>query len=134
MDKPKTLSMKDYLIRVLSVRNNIPVKVIEAVIDNQQEEAHKALNSKTSVELSGFGKFVFNYKKALKKKEKIEKTIQKHKDNPKKVKDLEAVLTIINARIHEYQSNSGGVEKQAGPCSRYEECDRAYFEGKTEDM
>lgn len=78
MDKPISMSVKDYLIRVLSVRMNTPVKVIEAVVAHQMEGINKAIqaDNKFSVEMSGFGKWLFNHKKAQKK---MDKNISKEK-------------------------------------------------------
>lgn len=72
MDKPMSMSVKDYLIRVLSVRTNTPVKTIEAVVAHQMDGLNKAIQSNTifSAEMSGFGKFLFNHKKAQRKYEK----------------------------------------------------------------
>ena len=66
MDKPLSMSVKDYLMRVFSVRHNIPLKTIEEVINFQFSEANRALKDNHSVEISGFGKFIFNHKKAQK--------------------------------------------------------------------
>lgn len=72
MDKPISTSVRDYLIKKMSVRMNIPSKIIEAIVAHQMEGINKAIQSdnKFSVEISGFGKWVFNHKKALKKFEK----------------------------------------------------------------
>lgn len=66
------MSVKDYLIRILSVRTNTPAKIIEAVVNHQMEGLNKAIQSDTifSAEISGFGKFLFNHKKAKKKMDK----------------------------------------------------------------
>lgn len=67
MDKPNSMSVKDYIIRKQSLRTNTPIKTIEAVIDNQFKCAYEALRTNSSAEISGFGKFLFNRSKALKK-------------------------------------------------------------------
>lgn len=64
------MSVKDYVIRTQSIRTNVPLKVIEAVVQHQFEEAHEALKSTYSIEISGFGKWIFNMKKAIKTQEK----------------------------------------------------------------
>jgi len=66
MDKPQSMSVKDYIMRVQSVRTNTPLKIIEAVVDFQFEDANKALSLPNvhSIEISGFAKFSFNMKKA----------------------------------------------------------------------
>ncbi len=72
MDKPTTMSVKEYLIKRLSVRTNTLPKIIEAVVSHQMEGVNKALQKDNvfSVEMSGFGKWIFNYRKAQKKMEK----------------------------------------------------------------
>lgn len=87
MDKPFSMSVKDYLIRIMSVRMNKPVKTIEAIVNHQMEGVNSAIqaDNKFSVEISGFGKFLFNHKKAKKKWEKHlskEKTFRKILENP----------------------------------------------------
>lgn len=72
MDKPTSMSVKDYLVRILSVRTNTPVKTIEAIVAHQMDGLNKAIQSDNifSAEMSGFGKFLFNHKKAKKKFDK----------------------------------------------------------------
>src|SRR5690349_2209174 len=72
MDKPISTPVKDYLIKRMSVRMNIPSKTIEAIVAHQMEGINKAIQSdnKFSVEMSGFGKWLFNHKKAKKKWDK----------------------------------------------------------------
>ena len=72
MDKPTTMSVKEYLIRRLSVRTNTRPKIIEAVVSHQMEGINKALQKDNifSIEMSGFGKWIFNHKKAQKKMDK----------------------------------------------------------------
>jgi len=66
MDKPRSLSVKDYLIRMMAVKLAIPESVLDAVVSHQFSSANIALLTNDSVEISGFGKFFFNQKKALK--------------------------------------------------------------------
>jgi nucleoid DNA-binding protein len=71
MDRPMSMSIKDYLIRKLAVKMMVSEKVIETVINHQFQSATTAMYTSQSVELSGFGKFFFNTKKAQKKMEKL---------------------------------------------------------------
>lgn len=73
MDKPISLSVKDYLIRKMAVKMLLSEKVIDAVVNHQFSEANAALKTNYSVEISGFGKFYFNEKKAVKKLERMER-------------------------------------------------------------
>jgi len=67
MDKPQSLSMREYLIRKLAPKLLMSEKVIDAVIVHQFSEANAAMHIHDSVEISGFGKFFFNKKKAERK-------------------------------------------------------------------
>jgi len=85
MDKPISLSMKDYLIRRLAVKLMTSEKTIETVINHQFQSANEALLNNKTIEISGFGKFIFNDKKALKKMSKykdIQRAYLRHLENP----------------------------------------------------
>ena len=67
MDKPISLPVKDYLIRVLAVKTLTSEKTIEAIVNHQFQSANEALQTNKSVEISGFARMLFNQKKANKK-------------------------------------------------------------------
>ena len=71
MDKPLSLSVKDYIIRKMSIKMKVTEKVIDNVVTHQFSSAHEALVKNKSVEISGFGKFIFNDKKAISKMAKL---------------------------------------------------------------
>ena len=72
MDKPQSLSMREYLVRKIAPKLLISEKVVDAVIAHEFSEANSAMLSNNTVEISGFGKFIFNTKKAQKRMEKLE--------------------------------------------------------------
>ena len=71
MDKPVSMSVKDFLVRTLAVKMLTSEKIIEAVINHQFQSANEALDLNNSVEIAGFGKFFFNSKKAMKRIEQL---------------------------------------------------------------
>ena len=71
MDKPISMSVKDYLVRTLAVKMMISEKTIEAVVNHQFQSANEAMDTNNSIEISGFGKFYFNEKKAKKRLEDL---------------------------------------------------------------
>jgi nucleoid DNA-binding protein len=71
MDKPISLSVKDYIIRKMAVKLMMSEKAIDAVITHKFSSANEAMRDNKSVEISGFGKFVFNQKKANQRMEKM---------------------------------------------------------------
>ena len=54
----------------MAIKMVISEKVIDSVVTHQFDSANDALNVHKSVEISGFGKFYFNEKKAIKTMEK----------------------------------------------------------------
>ncbi len=102
MDKPISLSMKDYLIRRLAVKLMTSEKTIETVINHQFQSANEALLNNKTIEISGFGKFIFNDKKALKKMSKykdikVAKLTKKLKRNLKKTKVLFLEVLLVKS-------------------------------------
>lgn len=72
MSKLSSTNIKDLLISKLAKRFNLPPRTIEAVVNNQIQGMQTAFQTDSifSLEMSGFGKWIFNHKKAQKKLEK----------------------------------------------------------------
>ena len=70
---PKKLTTREKLIKKISSEKVISQMVIELVVKHQFDSAHEALKTNESVELSGFGKFLFNIKKAKRRMGQLEK-------------------------------------------------------------
>ena len=73
MKKPKDMTLREWIVRKMSTKVVISERVINQVITHQFDGLHDALKTNNSVELSGFGKFLFNKKKAKKHVSKLEK-------------------------------------------------------------
>lgn len=67
MSRPLTVPIKDWMIKNLSKEKDISERTIQCVIVHQAESVMKKMRECRSVEFSGFGKFLFNVKKAEKK-------------------------------------------------------------------
>ena len=61
------MSVKDYLIRVMSRNLMVSETTIEQVVNHQFTSALQAMKTNDEVEISGFGKFLFNRNKAIRK-------------------------------------------------------------------
>lgn len=59
------MSMKEWIIKKMAISMMVSEKIIDAVVTHQFDSANDAINLYKSVEISGFGKFLFNEKKAL---------------------------------------------------------------------
>ncbi len=71
MKKPTSMSVKEWIIKKMSINMVISEKIIDQVVTHQFDSANDALNINKSVEISGFGKFFFNQKKALTQYKKL---------------------------------------------------------------
>lgn len=60
------MGLREWLIKTLSVRENIPQTTITKIVAHNYEMIHQALKEHSSIEVAGFGKFYFNEKKAVK--------------------------------------------------------------------
>jgi nucleoid DNA-binding protein len=135
MDKPISMPVKEYLVKVMSIKMNIPSATIDAIITHQFEEANKAMLSNNSVEIAGFGKFLFKEKKATKKLEKAyskkelfelrltEEGISEAKSlsNTNKLNQTIKDIEVLKKKLHGgIQANSGGVEEQPAPTREIE--------------
>ena len=69
--KPDNVPIKEWLVKGIADSLNIPERVVATIVDFQFSEARESLLTCNSIEFSGFGKFVFNKRKAVKKMEKI---------------------------------------------------------------
>ena len=132
MDKPRSLSMKDYLVRILAVKMMVPEKTLDAVISHQFQSANEAMLTNKSIEISGFGKFFFNQKKAEKKmltliamKEALEKKIQNPEHdtalNRTKLESVKAAILALKPKLeYEPVSDLRGLEEQSASPSEIE--------------
>ena len=125
MDKPISLSVKEYIIRKLSMKVMIPEKIVDVVISHQFSEALDALSKHNSVEIAGFGKFYFNEKKAQYKMEKFQQqkevfergmndeSMSERRRASARYKYETAVKNIedLKPKINECKTNSRGVDE-----------------------
>jgi nucleoid DNA-binding protein len=121
--KSANTPIKEYIIKKIAVNKVtdklISEKTMDLVISHQFESAIKAMMTNNTVEISGFGKFLFNFKRAQKELTKYEKIrehytslLQNTSLSEEQRKALEDKLAIANdgiknlkPRVDEYISN-----------------------------
>ena len=64
MKKPQSMSIKEWIIKKMAISMVVSEKTIDNVVTHQFDSANDALNIHDSIEISGFGKFYFNHKRA----------------------------------------------------------------------
>lgn len=150
MERPKSLTIKDFLIRKMSVRMLIPEFTLDAIISHQFQSANQAMTSTKSVEISGFGKFIFNNKKAIKKMEKLlsQKSLferlmnddslsEQRRNNARlKYESVTLNISVLKPKItnNENESDLRGMEEQASSTSIPERIDTKDISGENIDM
>ena len=69
-DKPSSMSVREWIIKKIAQEIIIPEKTIRRVITHEFDSGLEALEKFNSVEISGFGKFFYNEKKAKRETKK----------------------------------------------------------------
>ena len=81
MQKPSHMTIKEWLVKCLSLNHQIPERTINAVVSHQFESLKNALDSnRRTIEVSGFGKFIFSEKRAIKRLEKYQNQVRFYTD------------------------------------------------------
>jgi hypothetical protein len=119
MNKPTSMSLKEWIIKRMSINMVISEKILDSVVTHQFDSANDALNSNDSVEISGFGKFIFNvkkadgqYKKLLDIKRAYENTLldesiteKKRHSTEKRLATVLSDIKLLKPKIHESKSD-----------------------------
>jgi nucleoid DNA-binding protein len=135
--KPKSMSMKDFLIRVQAVKMMKSEKTIEAVVNHQFQSTNLAMKTNNSVELSGFGKFFFNGKKAQKRLDSLRDrkvyieealkdellTEQRRKRYDTMLQNVILDIEFLKSKTNEFQSDLRGMEEQVDSSLGHETTD-----------
>ena len=121
------MSVKEWIIRSMSLNMMVKERIISTVIEHQFMGAWEALPKCESIEFSGFGKFWFNRKRAKQELDKqslirdfILKKIATEDPDEKKLHNLTMKLNTLNnninileGRLYEPPANIRGMEEQA---------------------
>ena len=122
MDRPVNMSVKDWLIRRISVDTAISESVIREVISHEFDTVIEKMRDVESIELSGFGKFYFKRRRAvlkLKKFEEIEwrleRELREDELNEFAIKSANRKLGIIKKEIEILKARVGDDEDKFIP-------------------
>lgn len=111
--------MKEWLIRRLAPKLLLSEKTLEAVINHQFQSTNEALLHNKTVEISGFGKFYFNDKKALKRMRKLEDikaALERQLANPELNEQKKRVAAIkLNATLENITALKPKIDEAVVP-------------------
>lgn len=93
-DIPENVRAKDWFIKQIATEENLEIAVVRAIIEHQFNSAYENLQTCNSLEFSGFGRLLFNVKKA-------EKKMQKFKEQQKLFSEM-----LIKEGVSEQQKRS----------------------------
>jgi len=104
MKKPQSMSVKEWIIKKMAISMVVSEKTIDSVVIHQFDSANDALNVHDSIEISGFGKFYFNQKRAQAQYDKYAKIKQAYDNilandslsNKKRHSTEQKLISILN--------------------------------------
>lgn len=150
MDKPQSLSIKDYIVRKLAVKTMLSETLIDAIVTHQFKEVVKATENNDSVEISGFGKILFNKGKAQRilEKEYSKKALFEAQLNNSLLPEskrrraaliLESVYEKIKTledklKPNEHFTSDRGMEEQSNSTLQFEDIDTGDIKTETFNM
>ena len=118
--------MKEQLIKEIAKKLELEERMVEKIVSHQFDSAIKATHVNNSVEISGFGKFVFNKRRAYYKLESLlatQKNIEallakelsekERRNYELKLVTVNKVVNSLKPKLHDFtiESNKGGMEK-----------------------
>jgi len=128
MSKPLSMSVKEYLIKKIAINKvcdkMISEKTIDAVISHQFDSASSATVDNNSIEISGFGKFLFNEKRAIKLMQKYteqiayysnmlssELTEAERRNTEMRLESINNNVKALKPKLNEPSTNNRGMEE-----------------------
>jgi hypothetical protein len=131
----------------MAVKMMVSEKTIEAVVNHQFQSANEALATSKSLEISGFGKFYFNEKKAhklLEKLESIKALFEKKLQDPNltgarrymaefKLKLAADAIVDLKPRLYDF-SDLRGLEEQSSSTEGTEGADQENQQGEASNL
>lgn len=100
-DKPITMPIRDFLIKQIAKDRNMHYTIVEAIIGHQFDTANQATYVHKSLEISGFGKFVFSDSKAQHQLDRYEIMVMRLEEavNEPNVTEKELVLLLKKLEV-----------------------------------
>jgi hypothetical protein len=92
--KPNKLPLKNHLIKKIAIKMRISESIIENVINDQFKGISKAMLTEDSVEITGFGKFIFLPIKANKMRSILQEALDKKENGEEVVNILKDIPTL----------------------------------------
>jgi hypothetical protein len=136
MEKPESVSLKDWLVRKLAKSNDLDKDLVDRIVKHQFESVVSAMQKNKSVEISGFGVFKWKDVAAQKKLDSFDRQVRSFRakilesNNENQIQKWNDIIddillkrqVLIN-RINEINSDLRRVEKPSTSRKKTKEAD-----------
>lgn len=126
-NKPVSMPFKEWAVKEIASDMDLDEKVVDAVVEHQFKSAILAMSKNKSVELSGFGKFLWNQKSSERRIITYYNSLEENKrllaeegigegrkvTITRRIAEIERNIEIIKPKVHEFLTNLRRVEEQA---------------------
>jgi hypothetical protein len=137
MEKPESVTLKDWLVRKLAKSNDLDKDLVDRIVKHQFESVVSAMQKNKSVEISGFGVFRWKDVAAQKKLDSFDRQIRSFRakilesNNENQIQKWNDIIddillkrqVLIN-RINEINSDLRRVEKPSTSRKKTKEADK----------
>jgi len=117
-DKPASMTVREWITKKIATDIMIPERDIRQVISHQFDAAYEAVSKYNSIEISGFGKFFYNTKKAdkeiehcLSQKDAYEEILDNSSTTEKKRQQIEIRLGQVKQKLFHLIKKRDGYEQ-----------------------
>lgn len=127
-NKPPSMSIKEFLVKKIAINKvcdkMISEKTIDTIISHQFDSANAATVTNNSIEISGFGKFVFNEKRGVKLMQKYTEQIEyyskmlsselteaERRNAEMRLESINNNVKALKPKLNEPSTNNRGMEE-----------------------
>ena len=127
-NKPPSMSIKEFLVKKIAINKvcdkMISEKTIDTIISHQFDSANAATVTNNSIEISGFGKFMFNEKRGVKLMQKYTEQVEyyskmlsselteaERRNAEMRLESINNNVKALKPKLNEPSTNNRGMEK-----------------------
>lgn len=127
-NKPPSMSIKEFLVKKIAINKvcdkMISEKTIDTIISHQFDSANAATVTNNSIEISGFGKFVFNEKRGVKLMQKYTEQVEyyskmlsselteaERRNAEMRLESINNNVKALKPKLNEPSTNNRGMEE-----------------------
>lgn len=123
MEKPKNKSLKDFIVENIAQRMKMQEPVVSAIVSHQFKGITRALQKYKTVEMAGFGKWIFMEKRAVRFLDDMKEELENRRNGQAVstytfLSDEQLAATIEEVETHLKQNQTYNADRQIERDSR----------------